>query len=106
MGEVQSSYIHPDINQSAQHLFAIARRPYGRYNFGPLRRSTHFSILAKAHAEDKAEERRAAIVSEGSSLCQRGTLCEGQSLEPSLTLKGKCERTKFSVALQAMIAQK
>jgi hypothetical protein len=48
MGEVQSSYIHPDINQSAQHLFAIARRPYRCYNFGPLRRSAHFSILAKA----------------------------------------------------------
>jgi hypothetical protein len=69
MGEVQSSYIHPDINQSAQHLFAIARRPYGRYNFGPLRRSTHFSILAKAHAEDKAEEKVDEAVSEGSSLC-------------------------------------
>src|SRR5271166_2914204 len=68
MGKVQSSYIHPDINQSAQHLFAIARRPYGRYNFGPLRRSTHFSILAKARAEDKAEASD-EIVSEGSSLC-------------------------------------
>src|ERR1700752_704804 len=58
MGKVQARHIHPSINQSAQHLFAIARRPYSRYDLRPFRRSTHLSILAEGHAEDKGEPYR------------------------------------------------